>query len=100
LSVSLANTYKVFNACCILHNFCIDEKLFNSQDPRLEKVYSTATSTLGYIPSDIDESGSSGSMLCLRLVDKISSSSLSCPNTNLLCKEFEARRQQMYSSNN
>ncbi len=70
-----------------------------SQDPRLEKVYSTMTSVLGYVPSDINESASSGSILQLRLVDKISSCSLSRLNINLLRKEFEGR-QQMYSSNN
>jgi hypothetical protein len=60
LSVSLVNASKVFNACCILHNFCIDEKLINMQDPRLKKVYSSTNITLGYIPSDIEESASSG----------------------------------------
>ena len=96
LSTLLANTYKAFNACCVLHNYCIDERLLNSLDPKIKKVYSNGTTTLGYIPSDVEEFESSGSLLQLRLVDKIASKSLTRPNTNLLRREFEDRRQAMY----
>jgi hypothetical protein len=51
LEVSLKNARKVFNACCILHNWCIDEWVL-FEDGRTEKiikkVYMEGNQCLGY----------------------------------------------------
>ena len=40
LEVSLKNASKVFNACCILHNWCVTERILNENDTGIiKKVY-------------------------------------------------------------
>jgi hypothetical protein len=96
LEVPLAKCGLVFQACCILHNYCIDKKTDDMETPRIEAAYVSNEAVLGYVSSDTGTVPASGSILCQRLVQKISSSSLSRPELNKRRRAFEDARKQMY----
>ncbi len=66
------------------------------ETPRIEAAYGSKEAVLGYVPSDTGTVPASGSILCQRLVQKISSSSLSRPELNKSRRAFEDARKQMY----
>jgi hypothetical protein len=96
LEVPLAKSGFVLQACCILHNYCIDEEISKTDAPRVEVAYQTNETILGYVPSDISSVPASGSILRQKLVQKISSLSLSRPELNKKCRSFEDARNEMY----
>ncbi len=89
LEVPLAKCGLVFQACCILHNYCIDKKTDDMETPRIEAAYGSNEAVLGYVPSDTCTVPASGSILCQRLVQKISFSSLARPELNKRRRAFE-----------
>jgi hypothetical protein len=62
----IKNAHKVFSACCILHNWCIDQRVL-FEDGRTEKiikkVYLEGDQFLGYVLSDVRKVTASGSVL-------------------------------------
>jgi hypothetical protein len=89
LEVPLAKSGFVLQACCILYNYCIDEEISETDAPRMEVTYQTNDTILGYVPSDISSVPASGSISHQKLVQKISSSSLSRSELNKKCRSFE-----------
>jgi hypothetical protein len=89
LEVPLAKCGLVFQACCILHNYCIDKKTDDMETPRIEAAYVSNEAVLGYVPSDTGTVPASGSILRQRLVQKISFSSLARPELNKRRRAFE-----------
>jgi len=63
LEVPLAKSGYVFQACCILHNYCIDEEISETDAPRMEVTNQTYDTILGYVPSNISSVPASGSIL-------------------------------------
>jgi hypothetical protein len=97
LEVPLSKCASVFQACCQLHNFCIDEMVNDSGEAtRIETVYSNDDTIFGYIPSDVSNAPASGSILRQKLVQKIASKSLSRPELNIKRRTFEDQRRAIY----
>jgi hypothetical protein len=68
LEVPLSKCASVFQACCHLHNYCIDEMVNDSGEAtRIEMVYSYDDSFFAYIPGDISNAPASGSILHRKL---------------------------------
>jgi hypothetical protein len=70
LEVPLAKSGLVFQVCCILHNYCIDEEINKTEAPRMEAAYCTNETVLGHILSNISSVPASGSILHQKLVQK------------------------------
>jgi hypothetical protein len=102
LEVPLAQSSQILIACGILHNWCINERVrhermqHQEQDIQIQPTYRNGNTVLGFIPSDVDAAPSNGSILRMKLVDKIASLSLSRPEYNLMRNCFEASRNAMY----
>jgi hypothetical protein len=65
------------------------------ETPRIEAAYGSNEAVLGYVPSDTGTVPARGFILRQRLVQKISSSSLSRPELNKRRRAFEDARKQM-----
>jgi hypothetical protein len=89
LEAPLAKSGFVLQACCILHNYCIDEETSETDAQRMEVTHQTNDTILSYVPSDISSVPASGSILHQKLVQKISSSSLSRRELNKKRRSFE-----------
>lgn len=99
LKIPLRKIPKVFLACCMLHNYCIDERLESQGIPRIRKMYERNGVTLGYIPSDVGVISREGdSQLRRVLVAKVHENCLCRPNYNQLRRKFEDDRRKMYTS--
>ena len=97
LEVSLAKAPLIFYACCVLHNYCINERLVLDDEIRIERMYvADNDEQLGYIPSDTNTICSSGSVLHNRIVQRISNQCLSRPELNLQRRSHEEARNAMY----
>ncbi len=73
----------VFQACCHLHNYVIDQQVDCQLEP-IEIAYESGGAVLGYVPSDVGAAPTSGSILRQKLIQKILSKSLSCPELNVM----------------
>jgi hypothetical protein len=94
---SIIQISTIFQACCHLHNYCIDELVNDSGEAtRIETVYSIDDNICGYIPDDITNAPDSGSILRQKLAQKITSRALSRPELNIKRRTFEDKRQPMY----
>ena len=99
LKIPLRKIPKVFLACCMLHNFCINERLESQGICQIKKMYEKNGVMLGYIPSDIGVISWEGdSQLRRVLVAKVHKNCLCRPSTNQLRRKFEESRQNMYTS--
>ncbi len=97
LEVPLSKCASVFQACCHLHNYCIDERVNDSgEGTRIETVYNNDDRIFGYIPSDISNAPASGSILHQKLVQKVASMSLSHPELNIKRRLFEEEWKAIY----
>jgi len=97
LEVPLSKCASVFQACCHLHNYCIEEMVNDSGEAtRIETVYNNDDTIFGYIPGDVSNAPASGSILRQKLVQKIASKSLSRPELNIKQRTFEDQRRAMY----
>ncbi len=96
LELPLAESPMIFQVCCLLHNFCINERLQLDNEVRIERVYGAGEMQLGYIPSDISNAPLSGSVLRTRIVHRIQNKSLSRPELNVQRRNFEDSRTAMY----
>ena len=92
----LAEAPIIFQVCCLLHNYCINERLQLDNEVRIERMYGSGEMQLGYIPSDISSAPISGSVLRTRIVQRIQNKSLSCPELNVQRRNFEDARTAMY----
>jgi hypothetical protein len=93
LEVPLSKCASVFQACCHLHNYCIEEMVNDSgKATRIETVYSNDDTFFGYIPGDVSNTPASGSILRQKLDQKIASKSLSRPELNIKQRTFEDER--------
>ncbi len=96
LEVPLRQAGTVFQACCHLHNYVIDEQGDCQSDP-IDIVYEIGGAVLGYVPSDVGAAPASGSILRQKLVQKLLSKSLSRPELNVKHRIFEDERRGMYT---
>jgi hypothetical protein len=97
LEVPLAEAPVIFQVCCLLHNYCINERLQLDEEIRIERMYGEDnTHQLGYIPSDTVSLPHSGSVLRNRIVQRISNNSLSRPELNVQRRNLEEARKAMY----
>ncbi len=79
LELPLAESPMIFQVCCLLHNFCINERLQLDNEAHIERMYGAGEMQLGYIPSDISSAPLSGSVLHTRIVQRTQNKSWSCP---------------------
>lgn len=96
LELPLAEAPIIFQVCCLLHNYCINERLQLDNEVRIERMYGSGEMQLGYIPSDISSAPISGSVLRTRIVQRIQNKSLSRPELNVQRRNFEDARTAMY----
>jgi hypothetical protein len=93
----LSKCASAFQACCHIHNYCIDEMVNDSgEGTRIETVYNNDDSIFGYIPSDISNAPASGSILQQKSVQKVASKSLSRPELNIKQRTFEDQWRAIY----
>ncbi len=53
LQLPLKDAALVFHVCCLIHNYCINERLLLDEEVQIETMYESAeVQQLGYIPSD------------------------------------------------
>jgi hypothetical protein len=96
LELPLAEAPIIFQVCCLLHNYCINERLQLDNEVRIERMYGACEMQLGYIPSDISSIPISGSVLHAIIVQRIQNKSLSHPELNVQHRIFEKSRTAMY----
>ncbi len=89
LGMPLAECPIIFQVCCMLHNCCIYEWLQLDNEVSIERMYGTGEMQLGCIPSDISSVPHSGSVLWIRIVQRIQNKSLSRPELNVQHRNFE-----------
>jgi hypothetical protein len=89
LEVLLAQYLRILAACCLLHNWCINEQnkketvqVTPNESVQTMCLYESSGNTLGFILSDIESTPSNRSTLWLKLVEKISSLGLSQSDYN------------------
>lgn len=87
----------MFHVCCLLHNYCINERLLLDEEVQIETMYESAdVQQLGYIPSDNLTVPHSGSVLRNRIIQRISTKCLTRPELNLQRQNHEEARKAMY----
>jgi hypothetical protein len=96
LELPLAEFPIIFQVCCMLYNYCINEQLQLDNEVSIEKMYGTGELQLGYIPSDISSVPHSGSVLRTRIVQRIQNTSLSGLELNVQRRNFEDSWTAMY----
>ena len=74
LELPLAEAPIIFQVCCLLHNYCINERLQLDNEVCIERIYGADEMQLGYIPSDISSVPLSGSVLHTRIVQRFRTS--------------------------
>ncbi|MFO0446206.1 MAG: transposase family protein [bacterium] len=96
LEVPLADSGNVLLACCMLHYYCINQRLQVDNEVRIERFYGEGELQLGYVPSDIESSPHNGSVLHTRIVQRVQNKALSRPELNVQRRNFEDARKAMY----
>jgi len=97
LELPLKDAALVFHVCCLLHNYCINERLLLDEEVQIETMYESAdVQQLGYIPSDNLTVPHSGSVLRNRIIQRISTKCLTRPELNLQRRNHEEARKAMY----
>ena len=87
----------VFQACCHLHNYIIDQQIDCQLEP-IEIAYESGGTVLGYVPSDVGGAPTSGSILRQKLILKILSMSLSHPELNVMHRLLEDEQRGLYTA--
>jgi hypothetical protein len=96
LEIPLADSGNVLLACCMLHNYCINQRLQVDNEVRIERFYGEGELQLGYVPSDIESSLHNESVLRTRIVQRVQDKALSRPELNVQRQNFEDSRKAMY----
>ncbi len=87
----MAQASIVFQACCHLHNYVIDQQVYCQLEP-IEIEYKSGGTALDHVPSDVGGAPTSGSIFRQKLIQKILSKSLSRPELNVMHRLFQDER--------